>query len=78
MLSLILKILGSAAFLVGWFPALREMFAESSGLGYLGFAVPIVPLVFALIHWDDLKAQAIFMMSGALVLVGGIALERFI
>ena len=78
MLLLILKIVGLAVILVGWFPALREMFAENSGFGYLGIAVPIVPLIFALMHWEDLKAQAILMLSGGLVLGGGIALERFV
>ena len=78
MLALILKIIGVAVFVLGWFPALREMFAQSSGLGYLGFAAPIVPLVFAFIHWEDLKAQAIIMMGGGLVLAGGFVLERFV
>jgi hypothetical protein len=78
MLLMILKIAGIAAILVGWLPAMREVFAESRGLGYLSFMFPIVPLVFAFIHWEDLKGQAILMLSGGLVLGGGIALERFV
>lgn len=74
-LSWILKILGAAVLLVGWFGAVREMFAENRGMGYLAFGVPVVALVYALLHWDDLKRQAILMMAGAALLGGGIALE---
>jgi hypothetical protein len=72
----ILKIAGFLALIVGWFSVLREMFMESRGLGYLGFLLPAA-IGFALLHWEDLKRQALFMIAGLAMLAGGIGLEKW-
>lgn len=73
-LSWILKILGVLVLVVGWFGAVRSMFHESRGYGYMGFGVPVIAFVWALLHLDELKLQAILMGVGGLLLGGGIAL----
>ena len=74
-LSWILRGVGVVVYLFGWFPAVREMFAESRGLGYFGFFMPAVPLIFGLLHWEELKVQVILMGVGAAAVGGGIALK---
>jgi hypothetical protein len=49
---------------------MREMFAENSFYGYVAFACPPAALVYAAIHWEDLKRQFWFQVAG-LALIGG-------
>ena len=64
-LGLLIRIVGMAVFLLGWWPCLREMFEENRGLGYLSFMVPVLPMVYAVLHWDDLKRHVWVQLIGA-------------
>ena len=55
MAALLLRLAGAGIFSAGGWPCLREMFEESRVYGYLAFAVPILPMVYAVLHWEDLK-----------------------
>ena len=72
MIGLLLKVVGIAVFVVGWWGALREIFEESRSIGYLSFLVPIVPFIWSILHWDDLKREFIFMLAGQVLVAAGI------
>jgi hypothetical protein len=72
MIGLILNLAGFAVLLFGWWGAIREIFAESRGIGYLSFMVPIIPLIWTVIHWDDLKRECILMLVGSCMVAAGI------
>ncbi len=73
----ILTILGFLVAIVGWWGAIREMFGESRGLGYLAFSVPFVALIYALIHFEDLKREFWFMTIGGGVAATGACLQTY-
>lgn len=53
---------------------IREMFAQERFLGYIGFAVPLVAVAYAAMHWEDLKAAFWLQIAGGVLLTGGILL----
>jgi hypothetical protein len=71
-IGLIIKIIGVVLFLAGWWPVLREIFAESRAIGYLSFLVPIVPLLWSAMHWDDLKRECMLQLIGMGLVASGI------
>ena len=73
----VVAVIGLGLAAVGWFATVREMFAESRGLGYGAFLVPIIALVYAGLHWDDLKAQFWLQLAGYGLVGGSIALRAW-
>lgn len=71
----IVALIGMLVFVIGWWGAIREIFGESRAMGYLSFLVPAVPLIWTVIHWDDLKRECIFMFVGLGMIVGGVLLS---
>lgn len=71
-LGLILKLVGIVVFLAGWWSAIRELFGENRALGYLGFAVPVFPLIWTVIHWDDLKRECLLQITGVALIAAGV------
>ena len=73
----ILTIIGLFVALLGWWNALREMFAESRGLGYMAFSVPFVAWIYSLIHFEDLKREFWFMSVGVGLLAAGTSIRVY-
>jgi hypothetical protein len=74
--SLFLRIMGLLLILVGWWPTMRAMFAEERLYGYLGFFVPLIALLYAGFHMDELKGPFFVHLAGYVLLVGGILTGR--
>ncbi len=66
-LETVLKIVGVLVFLPGWFGAIREMWSESRGYGWLGLTMPLIAFVYAILHWDDLQRPFWIMLAGGAV-----------
>lgn len=60
----VIAVIGLLVLGIGWFSTVREMFAESRAYGYGAFLVPILTLVYAALHWEDLKRQFWFQIAG--------------
>ena len=73
--GLVLILVGIAVAALGWWSTIRDMFAEGSGLGYMGFLVPVAAMVYALIHMEDLKREFWMMLAGAIFILTGILLK---
>ena len=69
--AILVFLAGLLIFLIGWLPTMREMFEENSLYGYLAFGFFPAALVYAAIHWEDLKRQFWFQVAGLAVIGGG-------
>jgi hypothetical protein len=65
--ALLLGIVGAGIFIVGWWPCMREMFEESRVYGYLAWIFPVLPMIYAALHWDDLQRPFWIQLVGALL-----------
>ena len=71
-MDMALTVIGSILSLVGWIWIVIAAFKDSPLWGILSFCVPIVSLVYGIMHWADLKVPTILLVVGTgLSLVGG-------
>ena len=71
-LPYVLRFLGVIVYIAGWFPTIREMFFQDNrGLGYLSFMAPILTVVYAGIHFDELKQAFWLQVAGIVLIVAG-------
>lgn len=75
MIGVLVSIVGLGIAFLGWWSCMREMFEESRGYGYLAFLFPLLPLIYAALHWDDLKRQFWFQAVGLALFGAGTAIR---
>ena len=74
-MPLALKIIGGVIALVGFWPALRSMWAEERKYGWLALMFPPAALIWAVMNMEELKIPFWMMGGGGALLCLGIYLE---
>lgn len=75
-LAWLLIIPGIIIYWVGFFAVLREMFDESILLCGLGFVLPIVAWIYALIHFKEMKSSFWCIVVGTVLTWTGIVILK--
>ena len=73
--SLVAKLTALLLFLLGWIATVREMYADESWYGRVGFLFPPIALIYSGMHMNELKRHFWLNLSGYILLAVGIGIE---
>jgi len=73
-MSMILLVVGFALYLIGAIWLLIKAFQESILWGLGSLFIPLVGLIFAVLHWADCKKPFLYALAGLVLLIAGAAM----